>query len=94
MKTINEMLDDPKVTVVDVRSDMEFAMGHYPGALHIPLDQIPQRMEEFRSMSHPILLYCRSGNRSGIAQLMLQQAGITEVYNAGALTDLPKITTN
>lgn len=88
------MLADPNATVVDVRSEMEFAMGHYPGALLIPLDQIPQRMEEFRSMSQPILLYCRSGNRSGIAQLMLQQAGIKEVYNAGALTSLPNLTTN
>ena len=88
------MLADPQATVVDVRSEMEYAMGHYPGALLIPLDQVQERMEEFRSMSQPILLYCRSGNRSGIAQLMLQHAGITEVYNAGALTSLPNITTN
>ncbi len=85
---VQELLKDPGASVVDVRSAEEFAMGHYPGAMNIPLDQVPQQLEKFREMTAPVLVYCRSGNRSGIAQQMLQQAGVTEVYNIGGLSDI------
>ncbi|MFM6915907.1 MAG: rhodanese-like domain-containing protein [Aquirufa sp.] len=38
-------------------------------------------------MAGPIVVYCRSGNRSGMAQMLLKQAGLTEVYNGGGLHD-------
>ncbi len=83
MNTIPE-----NASVVDVRQPEEFAEGHYPGAVNIPLGEIAQRMEEFKNMQTPIIAYCKSGGRSGMAASMLQQAGISEVHNAGGLSDI------
>jgi phage shock protein E len=77
-----------KGTVVDVRSAQEFAGEHFPGAINIPLDQVPQKVDEFKEMPKPIVAYCRSGNRSGMAVSMLKQAGITDAVNGGGLDDL------
>jgi phage shock protein E len=76
--------------VVDVRTPAEYATGHYPGATNIPLAEIPNRLADFGPQDKPIVLYCRSGNRSGQAQRLLQQAGFTDVTNAGGLSDLQK----
>lgn len=75
-------------TVVDVRTKEEFAQGHYPNAINIPLDQVQQRLDEFKTMNTPIVAYCRSGNRSGLAVSILKKNGITEVYNGGGLQDV------
>lgn len=50
--------------VVDVRTDVEFAAGHIPGARHIPVADL-QRESAALDKDQPILVYCRSGNRSG-----------------------------
>lgn len=75
-------------TFVDVRSPGEFAQAHYPGAVNVPLDQVPSRIDEFRQMKQPIIAYCRTGNRSGMAAAILQQHGLQEVYNGGGLDEL------
>ena len=75
-------------SIVDVREPEEFAEGHYPGAVNIPLGDIAVRMDEFRNMQTPIIAYCKSGGRSGMATTMLKQAGISEVHNAGGLSDI------
>ena len=54
-------------TIVDVRTSEEFAGEHFTNAINIPLDQVQQRINDFKEMSKPIIAYCRSGNRSGIA---------------------------
>ena len=77
-----------KGTVVDVRTPEEFSGGHYPNAINIPLDEVAQRINEFKEMPKPIVAYCRSGNRSGIAITILKQNGITEAINGGGLDDL------
>src|SRR4051812_10052447 len=51
-------------TVVDVRTDVEFEAGHIPRAGHIPVADLQQRSGEF-DKDRAVLLYCRSGNRSG-----------------------------
>lgn len=83
---MNEQLKN--ATVVDVRTPGEYAQGHYPQAVNIPLDEVQQRLDEFRNMQPPIVLYCRSGNRSGVATSVLKQNGIQEVYNGGGLDDM------
>lgn len=80
-------------TIVDVRTPEEFKSSHYPGAINIPLDEVPQCLEEFRQTLQPLILYCRSGNRSGMAVSILKQAGINNVYNGGSLTDVLKLKT-
>lgn len=67
--------------LVDVRTPGEFAQGHAPGAVLIPLDQVSQRLAEFGTKDRPIALICRSGNRSGQAQGILEQAGFTKTVN-------------
>ena len=75
-------------TMVDVRTPEEFSQGHYPGAVNIPLDEVQNRIQDFRKMKTPIVTYCRSGNRSGMAVSILKQNGINEVFNGGGLEDL------
>ena len=77
-----------KGTVVDVRSPQEFAGEHFPNAINIPLEQVQEKVNDFKDMPKPIIAYCRSGNRSGMAVSMLKQAGITDAVNGGGLDDL------
>lgn len=77
-------------TIVDIRTAEEFATEHYPTAINIPLDEVAQRVNEFKEMTQPIVAYCRSGNRSAMAVSVLKQFGITGAINGGGLADLEK----
>ncbi len=74
-----------KGTVIDVRTLEEFSERHYPNAINIPLDQVQQRISEFKDMPKPIVAYCRTGNRSGTAVTILKHNGINDAINAGGL---------
>ncbi|MFW5828175.1 MAG: rhodanese-like domain-containing protein, partial [Alkalispirochaeta sp.] len=74
--------------VIDVRTPMEFAMGAYPGAVNISLDEIGPRVQELADTNREIILYCASGARSAYGQRMLEQLGYTNVQNAGSLHDI------
>jgi rhodanese-related sulfurtransferase len=68
--------------VLDVREDKEYAAGHIPKAKHIPLGQLGGRLQELEKFkSKPILVTCRSGQRSARACGMLKKAGFETVYN-------------
>ena len=75
-------------TMVDVRTPAEFREEHYPGAVNIPVDQVVNRLDEFKKMKAPIVAYCRSGSRSALAVSLLRQNGIAEVYNGGSIYDI------
>jgi len=77
-----------KASIVDVRTPGEYLEGHYPGAINIPLNELPNRLEEFKELKTPIVAYCRSGARSGMAVSLLKQNGFNEIYNGGGLFDL------
>jgi phage shock protein E len=77
-----------KASVVDVRTPGEYLDGHYPGAINIPLNELPQRLDDFKEMKKPIVAYCKSGARSEMAVSVLKQNGFNEVYNGGGLLDL------
>lgn len=72
-----------EATIVDVREPYEFQMGRIEGSINIPLGQVPERMEEFKTMKKPLVLCCASGGRSSQATLFLSQNGVEEVYNGG-----------
>ena len=75
--------------IVDVPTPEEFADGHYPGAINIPHDTILEGLEQLGvTEKTPVILYCRSGNRSGQAEQALQEKGFTEARNAGGLEAL------
>ena len=73
--------------LVDVRTEEEFQSGHVDASVNIPLDQVADRIEEFQGKS-AIIVFCRSGGRSGMAKAILAQAGITNVTNGGTWQDV------
>lgn len=66
--------------LVDVREPYEVDEGTLPGALNIPLGQLPDRVGEL-DPSRPVVLLCRSGGRSGQAAAFLAASGFAEVTN-------------
>ena len=75
--------------IVDVRTPEEFADGHYPGAINIPHETILDGLNQLGvSQETPVILYCRSGNRSGQAELALKSKGFSQAKNAGGLEAL------
>jgi phage shock protein E len=69
------------VRVVDVRTPAEFGTGHVPGAINIPYDQMPARHAEVGPPATPVLLYCRSGRRTAIAERALREKGFSTIYD-------------
>ncbi|MGQ9806594.1 MAG: rhodanese-like domain-containing protein [Chlorobiales bacterium] len=76
--------------LVDVRTPEEFAQGHVKGSVNIPLDSIPKQLAKFKGKSH-IVVFCRSGHRSGQAKAFLNQNGFDNVTNGGAWQDINAI---
>jgi phage shock protein E len=73
--------------LVDVRTPQEFAEGHLDGAVNIPVQDLATRMGEVGSKSEPVVVYCRSGQRSARAKRMLVEAGFERVYDLGAMSN-------
>jgi phage shock protein E len=80
---------DDNIQVIDVRTHAEFNEGHLPKALHIPHTTILQG-QGFADLdkTKPIVLYCRTGARSGQAKVFLEAQGFTDVTNAGGISEL------
>lgn len=75
--------------VLDVRTPEEFAEGHLANAVNIPFEQVTQEfMNRGIPKDTPVVLYCRSGRRSGIAVADLVAAGYTQAFDAGAYQSL------
>ncbi|MCB9450078.1 MAG: rhodanese-like domain-containing protein [Anaerolineaceae bacterium] len=77
---------DTAHVLIDVRTPEEFASGHIHGAINIPVEVIGSRLSEV-PQGEPIVLYCRSGNRSAQAASILVSAGYTGVYDLGGIID-------
>jgi phage shock protein E len=76
-------------TVIDVRTPVEIAGGALPDALTIVHTDIVAGVAALALPSDaPLVLYCRSGNRSGIATAALQAEGYTQVTNGGSYVQL------
>lgn len=85
---MEELIKSENNTIVDVRSAGEFAGGHVVGSLNIPLNEVPNRIEDFKKMNGEIILCCASGNRSGQAMMFLRQNGFNNVHNGGGWMDV------
>ncbi len=68
--------------LVDVRTPEEFKGGNVKGSTNIPLDLISYQLDQFKGKEN-IIVFCRSGNRSGQAKVILEQNGIANVINGG-----------
>jgi len=74
-----------QLVVLDVREPVEWAHGHIDGALHIPLQQLPRRLDEVpRGRT---LVVCKVGGRSARAVVWLAQQGRDAVNLAGGMVD-------
>ncbi|SDD13018.1 NADPH-dependent 2,4-dienoyl-CoA reductase, sulfur reductase [Williamwhitmania taraxaci] len=74
--------------VVDVRSVPEFRGGAIPGAINIPLDELPEHIGKLGDYSRDITVYCASGARSSYAQQILMKVGFTNVKNGGGIMQM------
>jgi phage shock protein E len=79
--------------VVDVRNPEEFAGGHLPSAINVPVSEMTTRVSEVERLlggdrSKPVVVYCGSGRRSAKAKEALEAAGFSQVVNGGGLDDL------
>lgn len=78
-------------TVIDVRTDEEVAFGIFEGAEHICLDELVDQLNYIKTLKAPLVLYCRSGNRSGQACAYLESEGLSHVHNGINLETLNSI---
>ncbi len=72
--------------LVDVRTPQEFAAGHLPGAVNIPVEELSERLGELGAPEQPVVVYCRSGARSSRAERLLQERGFQQVVNLGPMS--------
>ena len=72
--------------LVDVRTPGEFAAGHIPGAVNIPVQQLDARISELQPKDAAVVVYCRSGHRSGNAARLLKSAGFAAVHDLGPMS--------
>lgn len=71
--------------LIDVRSPGEYADGHLPGAVNVPIDGFERRVDELVAENRELVLYCAAGVRCNKAAVMLEKAGSTGVHQLGTL---------
>jgi len=72
--------------LLDVRTPDEFNSGHIANANNISVETLASRLSDVPT-DEPIVIYCRSGNRSAQAASILKSAGYTQVYDLGGIID-------
>ncbi len=82
------LLNREDALLIDVREDNEFQQGHILGARHVPLRFLSDRLKELEKYrERPVIVSCRSGQRSARAATTLKKHGFSQVYNlAGGVT--------
>ena len=82
---MNNQINFNEATLIDVREPFELETeGKIEGATNIPLGTVPTKLDYFKSVKKPVILFCRSGNRSGQAVAFLKANGIDSVFNGGS----------
>ncbi|HHM06522.1 MAG TPA: rhodanese-like domain-containing protein [Gammaproteobacteria bacterium] len=75
------LMNSENAVVVDMRDDKEYGQGHIIDALHIPLGLLENRLQELAEYKdRPLLVYCRTGQRSAQAAVTLRQQGFEKLY--------------
>jgi phage shock protein E len=81
--SIEIILKEKRGTIIDVRTKAEFAGGHIPNSINIPIQELEQRHKELEALEQPFILCCASGGRSGSAEQFLKTKGF-DCYNGGS----------
>lgn len=77
-----QLLNREKAVIVDVREPKEFSASHIPNAINLPLSSLKDRWRELEKYKdRPLVVSCRSGNRSLKGAVALRKHGFTTVYN-------------
>jgi len=88
-KQAKQLMDkDSTMVILDVRTPQEFnsSSGRLPGAINIPVQELASRYKELDQFrSRPVLVYCRSGNRSMVASAILQKHGFKLIHLDGGI---------
>ena len=84
---LGKLIKEKNARIIDVRTPGEFHGFNAPGSVNIPLNEIPDRVQELKQFNTPLILCCASGNRSGQAQHFLAAQGI-ECYKGGSWLDV------
>lgn len=76
------LMNRENAVYIDVREDKEYAEGHLLDSIHIPLGQLVERVAEIDAhKQQPVIVGCRSGNRSAMGCARLRREGFEQVYN-------------
>ncbi|MDX1904520.1 MAG: rhodanese-like domain-containing protein [Thermonemataceae bacterium] len=88
MSKLKDVAKSKNLLLVDVRSNEEYRADHISEAINIPLDEIdsPKHIYHLQNSQRPIVLCCRSGNRSQTAFSKLSGMGL-EVYDGGSCVE-------
>ncbi|MCG7343262.1 rhodanese-like domain-containing protein [Sporosarcina sp. ACRSL] len=81
-----KLTEGTNLALIDVREDEEVAQGMIPGAVHIPLGELPDRLDEL-DQSKSYIIICRSGGRSGNATEFLEAKGYDATNMVGGMLD-------
>lgn len=79
------IIDGSDCTILDVRTEDEFVLGHLENSICIPVDELPSRLDELPDKKALILVCCRSGRSSAIAADFLDREGYENIYDFGGL---------
>lgn len=78
--------------LVDVRTPAEYKSGNLPGAINIPVETIQTGItNHVTDKGRVILLHCRSGRRSAVAEKELRQLGYTNAFNIGSFQQAERV---
>ena len=78
-----ELIEKHNALLIDVRNPPEFASGSAPGAENVPVDAIAHLAKAHNPDTH-IILFCMTGARSSMAQMILNSLGFENVSNVGS----------
>lgn len=77
---LKKLEGNENISILDVREQAEYAFGHIPGAINIPLGELERRFDELNKEDH-LHIICRTGNRSDLAAQQLTAKGFQNVKN-------------
>jgi len=85
-KGVERFHSTPSAVLIDVRNAQEYAQGHIPGSINIPLSAIDKTPTVIENKDRPLFVYCLSGGRSRQAAALLRHMGYGEVEDLGGIS--------
>lgn len=84
MEAAKEALSEGDAELIDVRTPREYEQNGLEGATNIPVQEMSERFDDVGAKDDPVVVYCRSGNRSAKAARMLEEQGFEKIYDLGS----------